>query len=63
LTDDRTTSTGAAPKAPWSRSTLLAALVLLAGLVVFLSFAPNAYQVYLALHVIAAVIWAAATLP
>jgi uncharacterized membrane protein len=58
LTDDRTTSTGAAPKAPWSRSTLLAALVLLAGLVVFLSFAPNAYQVYLALHVIAAVIWA-----
>jgi uncharacterized membrane protein len=46
------------PKSPWSLSTLLAALVLLAAIIVFLSFAPGTYQVYLALHVIASVIWA-----
>ncbi len=48
----------AAPKAPWSRSTLLAGLALLAAIIVFLSFAPAGYQVLVALHVIAAVIWA-----
>jgi uncharacterized membrane protein len=47
----------AAPKAPWSLSTLLAGLLLLAGIVVFLSFAPIAYDVYLALHVLTTVIW------
>jgi uncharacterized membrane protein len=46
------------PKSPWSLSTLLAALVLLAAIIVFLSFAPGTYHVYLALHVIASVIWA-----
>ena len=46
------------PKAPWSLSTLLAGLVLLAATIVFLSFAPNAYQIYLVAHVVAAVIWA-----
>ena len=51
-------SPGAMPKAPWSLSTLLAGLVLLAATIVFLSFAPNAYQIYLAAHVVAAVIWA-----
>ena len=48
----------AAPKAPWSRSTLLAGLALLVAIIVFLSFAPAGYQVLVALHVIAAVIWA-----
>lgn len=47
----------AAPKAPWSMSTLLAGLLLLAGMIVFLSFAPFAYDVYLALHVLTTVIW------
>lgn len=47
----------AAPKAPWSMSTLLAGLFLIAGLIVFLSFAPFAYDVYLALHVLTTVIW------
>jgi uncharacterized membrane protein len=46
-----------APKTPWSASTLLAGVFLLAGLIVFLSFAPFAYDVYLACHVLATVIW------
>jgi uncharacterized membrane protein len=45
------------PKAPWSLSTLLAGLVLLVVLIVFLSFAPVTYNVYLALHVVSSVIW------
>ena len=36
---------------------MLAGACLVAGLVVMLSFAPNTYDVYLTLHVIAAVIW------
>jgi uncharacterized membrane protein len=46
------------PKSPWSLSTILAGLVLLTAIIVFLSFAPGTYQVYLALHVIASVMWA-----
>jgi len=46
------------PRTPWSLSTLLAGLVLLAAFIVFLSFAPGAYQVYLALHVVTAILWA-----
>jgi uncharacterized membrane protein len=38
-------------------TTQLAFLVLLAGSVLFLWFAPGAYQVYLALHVVSIVIW------
>jgi uncharacterized membrane protein len=38
-------------------TTQLAFLVLLAGSVIFLWFAPGSYQVYKALHVISAVIW------
>ncbi len=38
-------------------TTQLAFLVLLAGSAVFLWFAPGSYQVYKALHVLAAVIW------
>ena len=36
---------------------LAAGLFLLAGAIVFLSYAPFTYQIYLALHVTAAVIW------
>jgi uncharacterized membrane protein len=40
-----------------SNSTLLAGLVLLVGTIVMLWKAPDAYQIYKALHVIAIVIW------
>ena len=36
---------------------LLAGLVLVAGTAVFISFAPNAYQIYLGVHVLATVLW------
>jgi uncharacterized membrane protein len=39
------------------RLTLGAGLALLAGTIVVLSFAPGAYNIYLAFHVVAAVIW------
>jgi uncharacterized membrane protein len=42
----------------WSeQSTLLAGLTLIAGAVVLLWYAPDAYSIYKALHVIAIVIW------
>src|SRR4051812_40642840 len=52
----------AAAPAPAERAatpldTMLAALVLLVGAVLFLWYAPGAYSVYKALHVVAAVIW------
>jgi uncharacterized membrane protein len=37
--------------------TLLAGLVLLVGSILFLSLAPFTFQIYLAIHVIAAVVW------
>jgi uncharacterized membrane protein len=40
-----------------ARLTLAAGLALLAGTIIVLSFAPGAYNIYLALHVIAAVVW------
>jgi uncharacterized membrane protein len=43
--------------APLSRSALFAGLVLLVGSIVILWFAPDSYQIYKALHVIAIVIW------
>lgn len=46
-----------AVKQPWSPSLLLAALVLIAGAAVFISFAPNAYQIYLGVHVLATALW------
>lgn len=36
---------------------LLAGLFLIAGAAVFISFAPGAYQIYLGVHVLAAVLW------
>jgi uncharacterized membrane protein len=38
-------------------SVILAGLLLIAGLIVFLWYAPASYQIYLALHVVAIVIW------
>jgi uncharacterized membrane protein len=43
--------------APSSHSTLLAGLLLLAGAIVFLWFAPGAYTVYKTIHIAAAVVW------
>ena len=52
---------GAAEAAPARESTavstLLAAALLVAGSVVLLSYAPNSYAVYKALHVVSIVIW------
>jgi uncharacterized membrane protein len=44
-------------KAQSSRVTLLAAIALLAGLVVFAVAAPSTYAVYKLIHVVAAVVW------
>jgi uncharacterized membrane protein len=38
-------------------SLLVATLLLIAGVIIFLWFAPNSYDIYLALHVAAIVIW------
>jgi uncharacterized membrane protein len=46
-----------APRPAAAASVILAALLLIAGMIVFLWFAPASYQIYLALHVIAVVIW------
>jgi uncharacterized membrane protein len=48
---------GAPPRARTANSALLAAAVLVAGTVVFLWYAPDSYNVYKALHVIAVVVW------
>jgi uncharacterized membrane protein len=40
-----------------STSVILAGFLLIAGTIVFLWFAPAAYQIYLALHVAAVVVW------
>ncbi|HEX7582650.1 MAG TPA: hypothetical protein VF321_06140, partial [Gaiellaceae bacterium] len=50
-------SAEATPARRTDQSVLLAGLALIVGTVVFLWFAPDAYQVYKALHVIAIVIW------
>jgi len=42
---------------PMRMRLILAAFLLIAGMIVFLWFAPGSYQIYLALHVIAIVIW------
>ena len=46
-----------APRPAAAASVILAALLLIAGMIVFLWFAPASYQIYLALHVMAIVIW------
>jgi uncharacterized membrane protein len=52
------TTTGAAkPVSPIRTDVLLAGGLLLAGAIVFLWYAPASYQVYLALHILAVVVW------
>jgi len=45
------------PVAPISVDALLAGALLLAGAIVFLWYAPASYEIYLALHVLAVVVW------
>jgi hypothetical protein len=45
------------PAALAPTSVILAAFALIAGTVVFLWYAPASYQIYLALHVVAVVVW------
>jgi uncharacterized membrane protein len=47
----------AAPRPATATSVILAGFLLIAGLIVFLWYAPASYQIYLALHVIAVVLW------
>jgi uncharacterized membrane protein len=49
--------TAGAERRRTSQSALLAGLALIAGVTVFLWFAPDSYTIYKALHVIAIVIW------
>ena len=53
------TSPSAAPRlfGGFGVDTLAAGLLLLVGAIVLLSFAPGTYQIYVAIHVIAAVVW------
>jgi uncharacterized membrane protein len=54
---ESTTATASKPARGTPMSVILAGLTLVAGTIVFLWFAPSSYEVYLALHVIAIVIW------
>ena len=47
----------AASRPSTATSVILAGFLLIAGLIVFLWYAPASYQIYLALHVIAVVLW------
>jgi uncharacterized membrane protein len=46
-----------APKLASPLSVMLAGIVLIAGAIVFLWYAPSSYQVYLALHIVAVMVW------
>ena len=51
------TATAEAPPARTAVSTMLAGVLLVAGAIVFLWYAPYSYNIYKALHVLAIVIW------
>lgn len=54
------TATGADARSfssPIAADALIAGLLLLAGAIVFLWYAPGSYQIYLALHILAVVVW------
>jgi uncharacterized membrane protein len=46
-----------APKPASPLSVMLAGIVLVAGAIVFLWYAPSSYQIYLALHIVAVMVW------
>src|SRR6266545_645921 len=53
-------ASSAAPKrfaSPVSADTLVAGALLLTGAIVMLWYAPASYQIYLALHILAVVVW------
>ncbi len=57
MTESTAAAAGAPASARTATSTLLAGLVLLAGTIALLWYAPGSYSVYKALHVLAIVVW------
>jgi uncharacterized membrane protein len=55
--DVEPTAVEEAPKPASPISVMLAGILLIAGAIVFLWYAPSSYQVYLALHIVLAVVW------
>jgi len=55
--DVEQTAVEEAPKPASPISVMLAGILLTAGAIVFLWYAPSSYQVYLALHIVLAVVW------
>jgi uncharacterized membrane protein len=55
--DVEQTAVEEAPKPASPVSVMLAGILLIAGAIVFLWYAPSSYQVYLALHIVLAVVW------
>jgi uncharacterized membrane protein len=55
--DVEQTAVEEAPKPASPVSVMLAGILLVAGAIVFLWYAPSSYQVYLALHIVAIVVW------
>ena len=55
--DVEQTAVEEAPKPASPISVMLAGILLIAGAIVFLWYAPSSYQVYLALHIVLAVVW------
>jgi uncharacterized membrane protein len=55
--DVEQTAVEEAPKPASPISVMLAGILLIAGAIVFLWYAPSSYQVYLTLHIVAAVVW------
>lgn len=57
MTETTAEAPGRKPFAPIGTDALLAGALLIAGVVVFLWYAPASYQVYLALHILAVTVW------
>ena len=51
------TTAAETPKPASPLSVMLAGIMLVAGAIVFLWYAPASYQIYLALHIVAVVLW------
>ena len=51
------TTAAETPKPASPLSVMLAGIMLVAGAIIFLWFAPSSYQIYLALHIVAVMVW------
>jgi len=54
---EQTVASETAPKPASPLSVMLAGIVLIAGAIVLLWYAPSSYQIYLALHIVAVMVW------